>query len=143
MFSFITASFKGLVVKASLLLLDHTTGLMEILSLPLALSAMKQKKQLERNKELEESYMSMSLEDTPKNQLLSSAIALMNIARLYTGCKGYDNAFCVLEKAMEIRKCYLDLESLYLAITYNEITFVYSKQGDYSKALEWLQKSYS
>jgi len=100
------------------------------------------KETLARYKELEERYLALSLDDTPEEQLLSSAFTLMNIATLYRDCADYENAHRLLERIRIIREKVLGKEHPSTATTYNNIAGVYDRQGDYSKALEWYIKSY-
>jgi len=100
------------------------------------------KEMLTRYAELEEEYMALSLEDTPQEKLLSSAIALINIAKLYKDCADYENAIRLLERVKSIHEKVLGKEHPDTATTYNNIAGVYKNQGDFSKALDWYYKSY-
>jgi len=99
------------------------------------------RKTLERYKELEVRYMALSLEDTPDNQLLSAAVALLNIAALYRDCARYNDALTVLKKTKEIREYVLGKEHPDTATTYSEIAVVHDDQGDDLKALDWYHKA--
>jgi len=95
------------------------------------------KEMLARYKDLEERYMVLSLDETPNEQLLSSAVSLMNIATLYRDCADYENALRLWERIKTIREKVLGWEHTDTATSYNNIGFVYERQGDYNKALEW------
>ena len=97
---------------------------------------------LARYKELEEQYMALSLDDTPKNQLLSAAVSLSNISRLCKNNAEYDNALKLLERIKEIRERVLGTEHQDTASTYNNIAYIHEKQANYIVALEWYLKSY-
>jgi tetratricopeptide (TPR) repeat protein len=99
------------------------------------------KDMLARYKELEERYLDLSLENTPDNQLLSSAISLNNIATLYKDCADYKNALRLFERIIAIREKALGKEHPDAAATYNNIAEVYDNQGEYDKALEWHEKA--
>jgi len=96
---------------------------------------------LEQYKELEARHMSLSLNDTPDNQLLSAAMTLSDIAELYKNCARYDDSLKLYEKVLQIRKKVLGDEHLDTATAYNNIAFLYDSQGDYPKALEWYGKA--
>ena len=99
------------------------------------------KETLLRYKELEDKYMGLSLEDTPDNQLLSAAVTMSNIAKLYNNCAEYSNALRLFERVKAIREKVLGKEHPDTARTYNNIATVYNVQGDYAKALEWYEKA--
>jgi len=96
---------------------------------------------LKRSKDLEDRYMSLPIEETATNQLLSAAMALTNIAKLYIDCAEYDNALGLLMKVKEIREWVLELDHPDIAETYNDIAIIYNRKGEYSKALEWYQQA--
>ncbi|MCL2387547.1 MAG: tetratricopeptide repeat protein [Defluviitaleaceae bacterium] len=99
------------------------------------------KETLNRYKELEERYMAMSVEKNTRNELLSAAIALIDIATLYRDCAEYENALKLLEKTREIREGQLEPEHPDIATTYNNIAFMYDEQANYDVALHWYQKA--
>jgi len=96
---------------------------------------------LKRNKDLEERYMSLPIEGTSSNQLLSAAMALTNMARLYDDCAEYDDALRLLLKVKVIRERVLEEGHPDIAETYNNTAFVYESKGEYSKALKWYQQA--
>jgi len=96
---------------------------------------------LSRYRELEEEYMSLPIEYTSDNQLLSAAISLSNISQLYMDSADYNNALKLLERIKDIREKVLGKEHTDTAATYNSIGKVYYRQRDYFHALEWSQKA--
>ena len=96
---------------------------------------------LTRSMDLEGRYMSLPIEGTATNQLLSAAMALTNIAVLYNDCAEYDNALILLMKVKEIREQVLKIDHPDIAGTYNTIAVIYSRKGEYHKALKWHQQA--
>lgn len=99
------------------------------------------KGQLKRYSEMEERYMALPLEGTPRNQLLSAALALVGIAELYRDCGEYENALRILEKIRKIREHELGTEHPDTCKNYNDTAMIYFDQTDYNKALEWYRKA--
>ena len=101
----------------------------------------KAREALERYRDLEEELTSLPLDTTPREQLLSAAITLSNIAKLYRNCADYANALRLLEITRDIRETHLGTWHPDTASIYNDIAIVYNDQGDYGKALEWNDKA--
>jgi tetratricopeptide (TPR) repeat protein len=94
------------------------------------------KAMLEQYKAMEAQLMSLSLHDTPDNQLLSAAVTLTNIAELYRDCAEYGRSFELCKKTLQIREKVLGKENPDTATAYNNLAEICQKQGDYTQALE-------
>ena len=96
---------------------------------------------LARYRDIEEQLISLPLDDTPDNQLLSAATTLSNIADLYSNCADYVNALRLLDIARTIRERIKGTWHPDTAAVYNDIARVYNLMGEYPKALELYQKA--
>ena len=96
---------------------------------------------IKRQARLEKQLMALSMEDTPRDQLLSSALTLTAIAKLYTDCADYEKALLLLERVRGIREQALGDRHPDTAAAYNDVGDVYARQGEYVKALEMFQKA--
>ena len=96
---------------------------------------------LARYKDLEERLDGLPLEGTPDKQLLSAAITLSNIAKLYINCMEYDNALRLLDKARQIRERIHGPWHPDTGETYCTIGEVCIKEGEFFLALNWIRKA--
>ena len=99
------------------------------------------KEALERYKELEEHYTSLSLANTPEDQLSIAAITLTNISDLYKNCAEYGKALDLLDLVRRINKKLYGSMHANTAFTYKKIGEVCDLQGYFDKALEWYTKA--
>jgi tetratricopeptide (TPR) repeat protein len=95
------------------------------------------KEALERYKELEQEYTSISLNDAPDDLLIAAAISLTNISDLYKNCADYAEALKLLEIVKNIREKQYGNRHALTASAYKKIAEVCELQGDFTKALEW------
>ena len=109
-----------------------------IIGLTKPVNIVKAREALARYKDLEEKLVSLPLDGTPDNQLITAATTLTNIAELYINCTEYDNALRFLELVKEIREKIRGKWHPDTAATYNDIATACFDQGEYTKSLEWL-----
>ena len=94
------------------------------------------KEALDRYKELEQEYTSLSLDDTPDDRLIAAAISLSNISDLHKNCAEYSEALVLLDIVKNINEKLYGNNHTYTTSTYGKIAEVYALQGDFTRALE-------
>ena len=96
--------------------------------------------QILRYADLREELLALPMDAEP-NRLLSAAITLDNIAKLYQNYRHYDYALKLYERIMLIREKILGKEHPDTSDTYNCIAEIYDRQGSHSMAAEWRRKA--